>query len=185
MSNTKTITRKSTPDGKSYWDETGAFQKEYKKLNKELVPVEGEAETMHGEMIRAIGNLFYDFCNNGNCNAVEAVEEDCPECHGSGYKERSHRHSSNDEDEDVDCSYCGGECKINTGNEVTEYYKNMLDYIKDHLPKEDKHLVNELENFMCTVTYGRHKFDAEEMGYYNRVTDAVMYFVLTTENKPR
>lgn len=53
----------------SYWEGNGYFQNEYDKLWGELVPSSGEANTLHGELLRCIGRLFYDYCNNGNCNA--------------------------------------------------------------------------------------------------------------------
>jgi hypothetical protein len=63
--------KKNTRKGKSYWKEDGAYQKEFDKLEKELVPASGEAETDHGKMLRAICRLYYDFCNNGNGNVFQ------------------------------------------------------------------------------------------------------------------
>jgi hypothetical protein len=63
--------KKNTHKGKSYWNEDGAYQKEFDKLEKELVPASGEAETDHGKMLRAISRLYYDFCNNGNGNVFQ------------------------------------------------------------------------------------------------------------------
>lgn len=54
----------------SYWDNNGAYQKQGDKLYKKLVPAEGAAKTLHGELIRGINRLFYEYCNNGNCNAI-------------------------------------------------------------------------------------------------------------------
>ena len=31
----------------------------------------GSSQTLNGEVVRAINRLYYEFCNNGNCNAVE------------------------------------------------------------------------------------------------------------------
>lgn len=60
--------KKNTPKGKSYWDESGVYQKEYDQLYEELVPASGEAETSDGRLLRSISRLYYDFCNNGNGN---------------------------------------------------------------------------------------------------------------------
>ena len=57
--------------GKSYWDGTGQYQTEYKTLCDNLVPDSGSAATLHGELIRAITRLSYEYYNNGNCNARE------------------------------------------------------------------------------------------------------------------
>jgi hypothetical protein len=62
---------KETKRGNSYWNESGAYQKEFDKLERELVPASGEAETVHGKMLRAINRLYYDFCNNGNGNVFQ------------------------------------------------------------------------------------------------------------------
>jgi len=179
---------KRTKKGKSYWAGNGAYQKEQDKLYKELVPDNGEAPTVHGEMIRAIGRLFYDFCNNGNCNAVETESETCPECDGSGYEEMAtgcYDDDGEEEYEQEDCGYCGGECSIDGDKFVTEYYAKMLEVLRDNLP--DSECVDELEAFMTDteVGYGTYKFDGDEMGVYNKVCDIVIHHVLTTENEER
>jgi hypothetical protein len=60
--------KKNTPKGKSYWDESGVYQKQYDQLYEELVPDFGEAETSDGRLLRSITRLYYDYCNNGNGN---------------------------------------------------------------------------------------------------------------------
>ena len=54
----------------SYWNETGAYQKEYNELYDKLVPAKGEAKTLHGELIRCGSRLVYEFYNNGNWNVM-------------------------------------------------------------------------------------------------------------------
>lgn len=57
---------------KETWQET------LKRLTKELVPVEGEAETLQGELVRCIGNLGDEAHRNGWMNwdvgDVESVD---------------------------------------------------------------------------------------------------------------
>ena len=60
--------QKNTLKGKSYWNESGVYQKEYDQLYKELVPDFGEAATSDGRLLRSITRLYYDYCNNGNGN---------------------------------------------------------------------------------------------------------------------
>jgi hypothetical protein len=55
----------------SYWDENGKYQKEYDTLFDKLVPTSGRAKTNDGNIIRALSCLWYDYCNNGNCNVAE------------------------------------------------------------------------------------------------------------------
>ena len=64
----KTIEKRITKEGNSYWHSNGAYQKEYDSLWGELVPSQGEAKTVHGELIRSLGRLQHDYYNNGNCN---------------------------------------------------------------------------------------------------------------------
>lgn len=59
----------------SFWDNNHSRQDEYDQLYT-LVPVEGEAGTVHGELIRCASRLYYDCFNNGNCNVVDVIEGD-------------------------------------------------------------------------------------------------------------
>lgn len=65
-----------TPEGKSYWNEEGAYQLQYNQIYDSLVPSEGQAQTLIGEVVRAVSRLSYDYYNNGNMNACETTETD-------------------------------------------------------------------------------------------------------------
>ncbi len=165
--------------GKSYWDENGVYQKEYDELYTQLVPDRGEADTVHGEMIRCVSRLFYDYCNNGNCNVLDggpqSYTEICDECGGSGYY---------DEDEEEQCNYCYGDgyVEIEGVDEyiITDYYLDMFDFLEHNMlnPK----YITDLKEFLLNGD-GNFNFGPEEMRRYNALTDEVMYQVLTTENK--
>jgi hypothetical protein len=199
-----TMERKTTESGKSYWNENGAYQTEYDKLYGELVPSRGEADTVHGEMIRAVSRLFYDFCNNGNCNAVEVQQEPCDYCGGDGYEDEICNSCDGDgeveyEEDNLepcyecdgegyiheDCHYCGGDCYVDGEAVITSYYQDMIDFLHSHLT--DSKVVDNLESFMTRndIGYGTYTFNDDEMKPYNDVVDAVMYQVLTTENEKR
>jgi hypothetical protein len=51
----------------TYWNEKGKHQAEYDELVKQ-VPGSGKAEAEHIELLRCIGNVYYDCYNNGGCN---------------------------------------------------------------------------------------------------------------------
>jgi hypothetical protein len=51
----------------TYWNGQGKFQAGYNELVK-LMPGSGRADTVAGEMIRAVSRLGYDFYNNGMGN---------------------------------------------------------------------------------------------------------------------
>jgi hypothetical protein len=196
-----------TEKGKSYWDDNGAYQNEYDKLNKELVPASGEADTVHGEMIRAIGRLFYDFCNNGNCNVLDVEREDCDECGGSGYEDEEYDHCCYDcdgdgeinedecdscsgdgyvtEAETKDCGWCGGDCQVDGDIIITDYYGDMIGFLHAHLKNDVP--VDSLEHFLkrTDIGYSSYTFVDDEMKVYNDLCDEVIHQVLTTDNKDR
>lgn len=51
----------------TYWNHQGKFQAAYDELVK-LMPGMGKADTVAGELVRAISRLGYDFYNNGMGN---------------------------------------------------------------------------------------------------------------------
>lgn len=172
--------KKKTLKGKSYWAETGAYQKELNEIFDKLVPSIGKADTVHGELVRSINNLSYDWGNNGNGNAVEPVKKDCPECGGSGWETIN---QGEEDEEEVDCSYCGGDCSIHTANEFREDFEEMVEFIQDNLPKSEQHIVEQFKEVVLELD-GRETPISEQEAY-NNLTDAIMHYVTTTENKPR
>lgn len=51
----------------TYWENTGKYQTEYDAL-KPLLPLLREADKPHIELLRKLGNVYYDCYNNGGCN---------------------------------------------------------------------------------------------------------------------
>jgi hypothetical protein len=64
----------STPTH-TYWNGKGANQQEFIRLSNKFMESSGCSQTLNGEVIRAINRLYYEFCNNGNCNAVEEDDD--------------------------------------------------------------------------------------------------------------
>ena len=59
--------RVSLPDEPhTYWSGTGALQKEYDALYEKLVPAQGAAETIEGEVLRAASKIVYRHYNDGD-----------------------------------------------------------------------------------------------------------------------
>lgn len=204
--------QKTTSKGNSYWASNGAYSTEMDKLWDELVPSSGEADTVHGEMVRAFGRLNYEFGNNGNCNAIEVemeteyygcyncsgtgeVEEyvDCSECNGDGHDDNGDECieccGDGQVEESVTCEECCGSGEESEEVEgdisITEHYQTFLDFLSEHLP--DSSSVDALEEFLLDGNkgYSNYTFDEDEMAIYNAVGDAVGHFVTTTENKSR
>jgi hypothetical protein len=196
---------KHTAKGKSYWNNTGAYQEEFDRLYNNLVPGMGECSTVHGEMVRAVSRLLYEFCNNGNCNAIDVPTtwEECDHCYGTGYEEEEDCNECDgigSDDEGDDCAYCDGgklekeDCHYCSGGcgedceedpEIVGYYKELIDFLYDHM--EDTSYLDALVSFMEDPSngYGKYTFDAEEMKVYNDLIDSVVYQVLTTKDKSR
>jgi hypothetical protein len=175
MEKLEKLEKKNCSLNQHYWESTGVYQQEWDKLYNDLVPASGDAPTIQGELIRCISRLYYDYCNNGNCNALDITMEDCNECNGSGYEEDS-------DGETQDCQWCGGDCNVEGDAYITDYYKEMIDFLKEYLI--EKELVSQLENWMVNDYSPRYSFSDEQMNLYDKVTDAVVYQCLTTENKP-
>lgn len=198
----------TTESGKSYWNNNGVYQEQYDKLYESLVPSSGESDTVHGEMLRAVSRLFYDYCNNGNCNIRDVQQDCCPDCDGSGFEEPDdcyHCEGSGeiyeDEDEEElvtcdscdgsgeeeprDCSYCGGDCYVDSEVKIDQYYESMLTVL--HNSMIEHRLVDEVEDFITRddLGYGDYTFDDSEMKVYNNLVDSVMYQILTTKNEKR
>lgn len=194
--NTQLKMKKSTLK-QHYWGDTGVYQKEYDKLYNDLVPARDMAETIHGELIRSISRLYYDFCNNGNCNALEYEDETCDTCDGEGYQEcrdcEGDGYYYDDEDERVDCDCedredcysCDGECRIDGDIFITSYYKEMMDFLKEYISEDLYYAVEELEEWMLnTNKIYKYDYTDKEMNKYDAVADAIVYQCLTEENKP-
>lgn len=173
---TTQVEKKTSTLKQHYWGGTGVYQYEYDKLYSELVEISGSAKTINGELIRCISRLYYDYCNNGNCNALEIEMETCDECGGSGFEDY-------DDDEDgTDCSWCGGNCQVEGDVYVTDYYDEMLDFLETYM--NEKHLAKELRYWMVNNYQSRYSFSDEQMNMYDKVADAVVYQCLTTQNRP-
>lgn len=154
--------------GKSYWNQEGAYDAEYREMYDRLVPSMGCAETLFGELIRAVSRLGYDYYNNWNCNAayVDYKEEE-------GY-----------EDEET------GEWIVEQEEEtevwVSSFYQNLIDLIYITLEKCDdpnlngyKEALKDVEEIIIDNGYEcRNHYKPEDEQIYNRMTDYVMYFVL-------
>jgi hypothetical protein len=162
-----------TPKGKNYWNEDAEYAKFLMDKFDELVPAQGEADTVHGEAVRSFHRLVYEHCNNGNCNAqeVEYEEDDCNSCYGS--------------DDEYECDECcgGTDYEAIAHYSVDEYYSRMLDFLEETIPNISSE-VGAVRDFIEDSDKYRN-FDDDSMHLYTVLGDKIAHFVLTTENKPR
>ena len=165
-----------TESGNSYWNNNGAYSKELLELYNKLVPDSGNAQTVHGELVRAVCWLGYEYYNNGNCNACAPYYAD-PEY---------------DVDDD------GKEYCINDGEikriDINGYYDNMLDFIYTYSDVEGltttqqvekavedvRFVIKQAVNYKTCGGYFQESFEKR----YSELTDLVMYVVLNTEDMP-
>ncbi len=193
--------KKVTKLGKSYWHSKGAYQKELDKFEDTLIPAMGEAKTVHGEMLRSISQLYYDFCNNGNINVIdveskqEAVSVTCTECYGSGEvdadTDEDGEEFADEDDHTKECPTCNGSGEeeeyedVDGDITIDERYQKMLDFLEKHLGKTES--LNNLNEFLMNDSkgYSTYTFDKDEMKVYDAVMDDVIYHILTTKNTDR
>lgn len=177
---------KTSEIGKSYWENNGVYAAEMSKLYDELVPAEGCAKTLTGELVRAVNRLYYEFCNNGNCNACEIhegeeIEVDCPCCGGSGYLD--------DEQEEI-CSECDGMGVIyEEGDpeiEIDGFYANFIDLIETTLSewgdKEIESICNDVRDHIEAMPCYEYRLvsytSKENMHKYDLLVDHVAAYAL-------
>lgn len=177
----------STPN-QHYWNNNGAQQQEMDRLTEKFVPARGCAENFTGEVVRAINRLYYEFCNNGNCNALDCETTPgewvtCSRCGGMGYTEEKY------DDGEVcteECPECGGEGGYYEEDEeeysLNEFFGNFIKLIRQYFEqkncKEGIEVIDDIqrviENHCDTLEYNMSKYD--------RVVDYIVWLVLNDED---
>ena len=185
MKTSKNQKIKRTQLGKSYWDNSGIYQKEYDELYAKHVPTSGMCKTTHGELVRAVGRLSYEYCNNGNMNAAETdyeIEETtCMRCRGTGYVE--------EDEECEDCYGCGSISEeVEAETTVSKFYQGFLDLIHEEVKTTHPEITLSILAVTALITGGmRHSnnyFCDEYMNSYNSLIDFTIHHVLSTEDTP-
>ena len=163
-----------------YWNRNGGNEQELQRLTEKFMPASGRAENLVGEVIRAVNRLYYEFCNNGNSNAMDCHTipgewVECRACSGSGTVEEY--------DEDSDCEGEGGYYEDDEEEyTLNEFYGNFINLIREYFTSkncaEGVKAINELE---AIVENMRDTTDAN-MSVYDRVTDYAVWLVLNDED---
>ena len=149
------IEMKRTAEGCGYWQDNGAYQQEYEKLWDELVPAEGEAKTVNGEILRASGKLYHEFFNNGNMNACD----------------REYFTNWNYDEEDFETI-------------VSPYYQQLLDFLNAAC-STDYEMRGLLQRIADIIPMGEEACnDADNEHTYNLMVDHAIHWVLTHEDEP-
>lgn len=151
-----------TEDGKSYWEKSGAYQKEIDDLFDTLVPQTGSAETIAGEMVRGVSRLYYDYFNNGNCNVADAEYDDY-----------------------------GNITKVEVHPFYKRFIKLMKDVYTEIYYSTDgdeamKYAINNLrkiEDIIIDCGYDKPSFSSKSESVYNHMVDYCIYVVTTYQDK--
>lgn len=149
------IELRRTPKGQGYWQDNGAYQKEYEQMWNELVPAMGEAETQNGEILRLSAKLYYEYFNNGNMNAQD---REYPEW------------------------WCRDEDEYDVI--VSEEYQSYLKFLRRSCDTdyEMQGLLKRIEDIILTGEDGCNNPDNEYT--YNLMVDHAIHWVLTHDNTP-
>jgi len=191
--------RKTPEEDKvGYWYSTGAYQAEYDELTAKLVGASGSGKTVHAELIRGIGRLFHDYCNNGNCNVAQVDEESCDECWGDGYETAVCTDCDGTGEIELDegdescydcvgtgeieetCCFCSGDGTQEGEVEIGEFYMKFIELIRNEVGNA---AIAPVVEVIKTIEYGEHKFEGVEMTAYNNMCDLVIHHVLNSEDK--
>lgn len=171
---TKTIAElgiRLTPETGSYWNNNGAYQEEGDRLYAEMVPNSGSASTLNGELIRGINRLFYEYCNNGNCNAAIA------------HYASEYAYFGGEDEDDYD------EDEIDSV-EIDPFYEKFITLIEDTLcekinSKEVHAVTTRIRAIIEDGAYNpscRCYFSEKNVNVYSRMCDMVIWYVLNTED---
>lgn len=147
----------------SYWNNNGIYQAEYDKLF-DLVPQSGSAETLHGELIRAVSRINYEYFNNGNGNAWEVK-----------YSTETAQGDWNEEDGD----YEEYEEQYEDGGEINAYYQKFLTLIERTIP-ETEDIIEKIEYIMENGS----NFTPQNEKTYSNLIDAVVFWCITSPDGP-
>lgn len=177
---------KRTEVTKHYWNNEGVYDKEFTQMTETLMKATGRGDNLRAEVVRAANRLYYEYCNNGNCNAVhveygDEVEVTCPCCCGCGYL---------GDDEDDTCDECGGSGVVYEEGEneysVSEYYDNFIKLIRDTLnDRESFKAMEDIRSFIeqtCDGAPHDWYFNDKNMHMYDLMIDLVYEWAAKHEN---
>lgn len=176
---------KRTEVTKHYWNNEGAYDKEFTQMTETLMKPTGRGDNLRAEVVRAANRLYYEYCNNGNCNAVhveygDEVEATCYCCGGCGYL---------GDDEDDICDICDGSGVVYEEGEneysVSEYYDNFIKLIRDTLnDRESFKAMEDIRSFIEQTGEAPSDwyFSDNNMHMYDLMIDLVYEWAVKHEN---
>lgn len=173
---------KRTEVEKHYWNNEGVYSKEFSEMTERLMKPSGCGDNLTAEVVRAANRLYYEYCNNGNCNAVdisEPAETICPCCGGDGYIV--------EDDEAYTCDECDGEGVVYEDADINidEYYDNFIKLIKKSIKTNEAiEALNNIRSFILDGVGAPHDwyFNDNNMHMYDLMIDLVYEWAVEHEN---
>ena len=146
----------------NFWDQDHPRFKEWQSLNS-LIPEEGYAETIHGELVRGVNRIMYDMYNNGGGNMIEEVAQ----------SEFDYYFYDSEIDEEV---FDHDAYENDIENELDEYYEEIFDFLKTTGIKAEA----EARDMVLQETSSRDWIDS----VLNALAVEVMDYIKTNPDKP-
>lgn len=184
----------------SFWEGNHPLQDRLIKLEGELVPARGAAETRHGELLRCISRFYWDYNNNGNGNVLEREDVECEDCftgyvdcdccNGTGRVEPQGFDDEDEEDLDDECPECRGDGNIPCSycdEGVASYTWKFDSWYEEWMNTLLKYIgtsAEELKSFILGSEPCHYSYDQEEMDIYHRVFIDVLKYIDEHENVP-
>lgn len=175
------IELKLTSENNHYWNNNGTYQQEMDRLYDKFVPTSGRSYNLTGEVVRAANRLYYEFCNNGNHNALETISEwvECSYCGGSGLI-----------DVYDDEEFCAEECPDCNGEggyydeefTLNEYYDNFIKLIRHYFEQKNCKEGIEAIDEVLRIIECSYKPEDYFITKYDRCIDYVVWCVLNDED---
>lgn len=156
-------------------------------MTETLMKATGRGDNLRAEVVRAANRLYYEYFNNGNCNAREIEEQepeeiDCPICGGLGYI---------DDEEQCNCEECDGLGFIYDEPEVEvkidKFYGAFIDLIRNAFENDNNEdgvsVIDRIENFIMNEdTDQRSYLSDKNMHMYDLMIDLVYEWAVKHEN---
>lgn len=172
----------------NYWEGKGVYQAELDRLTKKFMPTSGRARNYIGEVIRAINRLYYEFCNNGNCNALDCETipgewVECSRCAGVGYTEEEY------DDGEVcaeECPDCGGDGGYYEEDEeeysLNKFFGNFIELLNQFFSERNASDGIVALNGVKSIIENQYAPIAVNIHTYDSLIDNVVWLVLQEED---
>lgn len=118
----------------SYWDQTGKHQQTIDELYEKLVPSEGKANTVAGELLRAACRIYYDAYNNGFINNTSGpwkhIWQTIPVSQDDAYKTFASAMRRLKK-----CVNTGGYTEFDSKGKIEGALEIMIDYVVEYISR--------------------------------------------------